>query len=147
MKSIAITILLAGIVVGGCGVAADPEPEGSADGTEATNAPEAEDVTEEEEVGATNQSNGSSTDVPDFSIPWEGSVDSEEQRASVATSVMCYTAHTYGSNQGNACDNAYKLARDACSLNGYTHLLPPSNCTGTCYPWVGCNVSVTVCCY
>jgi hypothetical protein len=46
MKSIAITILLAGIVAGGCGVAAEPDPEGSASVDEATNEPEAEDVAE-----------------------------------------------------------------------------------------------------
>jgi hypothetical protein len=49
MKSIAITILLAGIVVGGCGVATDSELEGSA-GVGEANAPEAEDIAEAAEA-------------------------------------------------------------------------------------------------
>ncbi|WP_437755307.1 hypothetical protein [Sorangium sp. So ce1389] len=44
MKSIAITILLASIVVGGCGVADDPDTEASGEVNETVGESEAEDI-------------------------------------------------------------------------------------------------------
>ncbi|WP_437514996.1 hypothetical protein [Sorangium sp. So ce1099] len=46
MKSIAITILLASIVVGGCVVAAEPDPEVSGEVNETASEPEVEDIAE-----------------------------------------------------------------------------------------------------
>ncbi|WP_437297830.1 hypothetical protein [Sorangium sp. So ce426] len=50
MKSIAITILLASIVVGGCAVAADPDPEASGEVNETASESEAEDIAEASEA-------------------------------------------------------------------------------------------------